>query len=223
MHIVVIEDDPDLLDSLCLLLNAEGYTADGVRSKAAFTAWEATHHYDIAILDRSLPDGEGLDLVPIIKSQKDTPIIVLTGQTSTHSRAEGFDADADYYISKPMTNDELLAVVKRCERRLKANNIATWQLNKVTWLLTNQHGASIKLTNNEFKFISAFVNNSGNVVSRNELATALGQDPNIYDFRRLEVLIKRLRQKINQHTEHCPLQSIYGAGYSFNEKLIWKN
>lgn len=222
MHIVVIEDDPDLLDSLCLLLNAEGYTADGVRSMAAFKAWESTHHYDAVILDRTLPDGEGLELIPIIKAHRDTPIIVLTGQSDTQSRAEGFDADADYYISKPMTSEELLSVVKHCQRRLNSSHTASWQINKVTWVLSNQYDANIKLTNNEFMFLSAFVGKSGNVVSRSELAKALGQDPDIYDYRRLEVLIKRLRQKINQHTDDCPLQSIYGAGYSFNELLVWK-
>lgn len=223
MHIVVIEDDPDLLDSLCLILNAEGFTADGVRSMAAFRAWQATHHYELAILDRTLPDGEGLDLIPTIKADKDTPIIVLTGQGGTQSRAEGFDADADYYITKPMTSEELLAVVKRCERRLSSIKQPSWHLNKVTWVLTNQQSTDIKLTNNEFLFMSAFVSKPGVVVSRSELAIALGQDPNIYDYRRMEVLIKRLRQKINQHTQDCPLQSIYGAGYAFNETLQWQD
>lgn len=223
MHIVVIEDDPDLLDSLCLLLNAEGFTADGVRSIAAFKMWQATHHYDLAILDRTLPDGEGLDLVPHIKTNSDIPVIVLTGLGDTQNRAEGFNADVDYYISKPMTSEELLAVVKRCQRRLNTNMLSAWQLSKVSWILSNQNGAKIKLTNNEFLFISAFIGKAGTVVSRSDLAKALGQDPDIYDYRRMEVLIKRLRQKINQHTDNCPLQSIYGAGYAFNEILQWEN
>lgn len=223
MNIVVIEDDPDLLDSLCLLLNAEGFSADGVRSIAAFEAWHKTHQYDLAILDRTLPDGDGFQLIATIKAEQDIPVVILTGQTDTSSRAQGFNADADYYVTKPFTSDELLAIIRRCKRRLNTEYLASWKINKISWVLSTPQDTEIKLTNNEFLFMSAFVGKSGKVINRTELAAALGQDPNIYDYRRLEVLIKRLRQKINQHTDHCPLQSIYGAGYSFNETLIWKN
>lgn len=221
MNIAIIEDDPDLLDTLCMILNAEGFSADGIRSIAGFNVWSQTHDFDLVILDRMLPDGDGLSLVQSIKSKHKTPIIMLTGKADTHSRVQGFDADVDYYLPKPMTSQELLAIVKRCQRHLQPHTSVQWSLNKVNWLFTNQQGISMKLTNNEFLFLSCFVDKAGMVINRDDLAVGLGHDPALYDFRRMDVLIKRLRDKIAKHTSSQPLQSIYGAGYTFNEPIVW--
>lgn len=219
MNIIVIEDDPDLLESLTMLLNKEGYPTNGVRSLASFTVWQQTHHFDLVILDRMLPDGDGLSLLQVIEPH--ISVIVLTGKTDTVSRIEGFDADVDHYIAKPVNSNELLAIIRQCQRKQAPDASAIWLLNKVTWEIASRDKRCFKLTNNEFRFVSAFVERAGLVINREELAEALGQDPKVYDYRRMEVLIKRLREKFTNNGFECPLQNAYGKGYSFNEPINW--
>ena len=222
MNIIVIEDDPDLLDSITMLLNQAGFPTDGVRSIAAFNFWQRNHQFDLVILDRMLPDGDGLDLVADLKKTKDTPIIVLSGMTNTESRIEGINADVNHYLNKPVDSDELLALVKSCQRKLNPSNTSQWLLNKVTWEFSASNSPPFKLTNNEFKLMSVFTGKAGLVISREDLAIGLDQDPEIYDYRRMEVLIKRLRKKFSDSGYDCPIQNIYGSGYSFNEPINWK-
>lgn len=190
-----------------------------MRTLASFEVWQQTHNFDLVILDRMLPDGDGLSLLQVI--QPHIPVIVLTGKADTTSRIEGFDADVDHYMAKPVNSKELLAIIRQCQRKRAPDANAMWLLNKVSWEIISSEKRRFKLTNNEFRFVSAFVGRAGLVISREELAEALGQDPKMYDYRRMEVLIKRLREKFVKHGFDCPLQNAYGEGYSFNEPISW--
>ena len=172
------------------------------------------------IVDRRLPDGDGLDIIRLQKQTKATITIVITAKGQLDERVAGLDANADYYLVKPVATSELLALLRRLNRRMNSDQMSGWKIDPRTWNLQTPKGQHSKLTRREFSVMSCFIGRPGQTASKEEVIRALGEDPLQYDTRRLEVLIRRLRKKIEDvASEEFPLITVYGIGYSFNALL----
>jgi DNA-binding response OmpR family regulator len=220
-RILFVEDDAEYREALCHILNLEGFSADGVGTIAAFLAWRATHAYDLLIVDRQLPDGDGLDALRVHRRSAESPAIVLTARGKVADRVAGLEADADYYLVKPVAMDELLALLRRLQRRFHSRAAGHWTVDPATWRLRAPDGIEIALTRRELALLLLFPGRQGQPVPRQEIAAGLGEDPAVYDPRRLEILVRRLRHKVEEAAaRELPLATVYGIGYAFNLPLV---
>ena len=220
VRILVVEDETDLRSGLCDLLALEGYEAAGVGSIAAYHAWAENNHYDILLLDRTLPDGEGLDILRAHRNAHGLPVIIMSGKGQPEDRVAGLEADADYYLVKPVDVSELIALVRRFVRRREVPVAQTYHLDGQRWKLHMPDKSIVSLTRSEMNLMGCFVEQPGMTVSRDEIIRALGGRPDVYDERRLEVMIRRFRKKIaDSGYSDFPLATVYGVGYAFNERV----
>lgn len=218
LRILLVEDEVDFREGLIELLTIEGFDAYGVGSITECEAWLTSHSCNILILDRNLPDGDGLNILQSIQSTESIASILLTGKGQSHDRIAGMNADADYYLVKPFPSDELIAILRRLERRLATNKseIEEWVLNSIRWVIKTPDQLDIELTKNEFSLLSCFVDKPGITIRREQIIFGLGFNPESYDARRLEVLLRRLRKKIEDAgVAKFPLHTIYGVGLAF--------
>lgn len=222
VKILVVEDEEDFRSALLDLLQLEGYLAEGVASIANYQVLQQTHTtFDLIILDRQLPDGEGLDILKALRKHSTCPAIVLSGAGSTNDKVRGFEADADAYLVKPVVTEELLAIIRKLTRsREKVQKDNNWMLDKLGWILVDPVGNAIKLTKNELRFLCCFVEKHGEPVGRAVIIDALGYKPEVYDLRRLEVLVRRLRKKLEDvGSAGFNIATVYGTGYVLNTPL----
>jgi DNA-binding response OmpR family regulator len=218
--ILIVEDEVDFREGLVELLRLESFDANGVGSIKEYLEWIRQNQFDILILDRNLPDGDGLDILKLHHKQSVAASIVLSCEGQPRDRILGMNADADYYLVKPFPSDELLAILHRIKRKqnvVQDTNSVAWQLHLVRWELKTPNGLEIELTRSEFALLNCFVHQHGQVVTRDDIVSALGFNPAIYDNRRLEVMLRRLRKKIEDAgVVKFPLQTVYGVGLVFN-------
>ncbi len=220
VRILVVDDESALCNGLCDLLKLEGYEAVGLGSIAAYKEWVKQNRYDILLLDRTLPDGDGLDLLRLHRVLRETPVIIMSGKGEREDRIAGLEADADYYLVKPVEYEELIALVRRFVRRMEVPVAEIYRLDSQRWKLLMPDSGIVPLTKNEMSLMSCFVELPGETLSRDEIIRALGGRPDVYDERRLEVLVRRFRKKIIEAGyENFPLSTVYGTGYAFNERL----
>ena len=218
--ILLVEDETDFRDALRDLLNLEGFSADGVGSIASYMAWRMTHSCDVLIIDRLLPDGDGLDIVRRHRVAHVGPVIFLTAKGQLQDRIAAHELDADYYLVKPVSTDELLAILYSLERRTHDPRPKSWLLDVVGWRLYSPNGKPITLSRRDVSFLHCFVERAGITVARSDVIKALDEDPAHYDLRRLEVFVRRLRNRVREASgEDIPLTTVYGKGYAFNKYL----
>ena len=218
--ILIVEDDLDYQAALCDILALEGYGAKGVATISEYQASPHRNTCSMLLLDRNLPDGDGLEILKRHRQQSNAPVIFITGEGSLEDRITGMDADADYYLVKPIKTDELLAIIRRCLRKKQSVPPACWVLDTVQWTLRDPEQNSLALTRTEMLLLKSLAAHSGVAVARDEIVNALGKSPDSYDFRRLEVAIRRLRKKLeSSNLSALPLETVYGIGYVLNAEL----
>ncbi|MFY9136527.1 response regulator transcription factor [Zwartia sp.] len=221
--ILIVEDEHDFREGLIELLTLKGFEAAGVGTLSEYHTWVTQHTYDILILDRNLPDGDGVDILKNHQLLKGAGSVILSCEGQPEDRILGLNADADYYLVKPVQFNELLAILNRIVRRLESSapaSSAEWLLNIVRWQIITPDQQEMELTRSEFALMSCFVDKPGIVVNRDQIITGLGFNPKVYDARRLEVMLRRLRKKLEDAgIEKFPLQTVYGVGLVFNETL----
>jgi DNA-binding response OmpR family regulator len=117
--------------------------------------------------------------------------------------------------------DELVAIINWLERKILIKDEAdVWKLNQIRWEIESPKHLEIELTKSEFSLLNVFVGKPGAVINRDEIIRSLGFNPIDYDNRRLEVMLRRLRKKIEDAgVVKFPLQTVYGVGLAFTEKL----
>ncbi len=215
-NLLVIEDEDDLREATVAYLQLEGLNAVGVGSLAAAERLLAVHKFDLLVLDLGLPDGDARCWLEQREDLLDKGIIMATARGQRGDRIAGVQAGADCYLVKPVDLDELVAVVRNLLRRLRHEEPQAWLLDAVKWTLQAPGAKLVKLTHSELVILSALARHVGAAVSRYELAAALGHAPELYDPRRLEVLVRRLRGKVGDALGCAlPLETVHGQGYAF--------
>jgi two-component system OmpR family response regulator len=215
-RILVVEDEPDLREALVSYLGMEGMCAHGVSSLSDAQSWMAVNPFDILLLDLGLPDGNGLSWLKKQQGLRDKGVIIATARGDALSRVSGIRAGADVYLVKPVLPEEIVSLVHNLMRRLRGQSPSTWTFDETGWRLLTPDGRPLKLTHSEYVLIRRLVQSAGDAVTKEELATSLGHNPEHYDFRRLEILVRRLRNKAKETWSiDLPLETVHRLGYAF--------
>lgn len=215
IQVLLVEDDADLRASLGEYLNLSGFDVTDAETLAQARHWLAGHHCDLVVIDRGLPDGDGLELAEVLRDRDQCGMVVLTARADLNNRLQGYREGVDHYMVKPVDLRELVAVLKAVGKRAAPKELEGWQLDTLQWRLTAPNGREVRLTRAERALLSALAATPGQLVPREELRKALGY-PADYDPRRMEILVRRLRNKIEAETglSH-PIETVHAQGFAF--------
>jgi len=221
VKILVLEDEPALLETTVTFLTLKGFIAHGVSTIKAAEQWMKNHVVDILILDLGLGDEDGLEWLKSQSRLQQKGLIITSARTSDIDRLAGAIAGADAYLIKPILLDELVATLHNLIRRLQIVSSSPWFLNSLTWTLNSPDHQSIKLTHFEVILLSNLMAGTpGEVITKETIIKALGHDYTNYDPKNLETLISRLRTKVKQQCDTLlPLQTAHGRGYAFTGQI----
>ncbi|MFG6325660.1 MAG: response regulator transcription factor [Lachnospiraceae bacterium] len=222
---LVLEDDSTIGYGIKYSLNQEGFEV--LLCTDCKTAIErldsGADNIDFAILDLTLPDGNGYDICKRIKSQADIPVIFLTACDEEVNVVMGLDMGADDYITKPFRVRELISRIKSIIRRYeRSNNMggSKLQIKDITVDFgagkVYKEGREIILTALEYRLFLTFLNNRGQVLSRNQLLLGIWDVSGDYvNDNTLTVYIKRLREKLETDGDKL-IETVRGRGYRLN-------
>ncbi len=217
-----MEDDPGLAAIIKTGFAEQGVQVVTVPSYAEGKMKATLGSFDVLILDVMLPGGNGFDLCRELRAREiGTPILMLTARDTVDDRVAGLEVGADDYLTKPFAFRELLARVRALGRRRGAPLPETLRVADLEVDLDAQRvrraGKSIELTAKEFSLLEFFVLHKGQVVDRAAI-TAHVWDENHDPFTNvLEVLVRRLRRKIDDEFPTKLIQTVRGAGYRLGD------
>jgi two-component system, OmpR family, response regulator QseB len=218
MHLLLVEDDLDLGPSLQQALRGAGFTSEWLRTAASAEQFGAQTHYDCVLLDLSLPDGHGLDLLRRWRAQgRGTPLIIITASDTLGERLSGLEAGADDFLVKPFAVEELIARVHAVTRRAARQASALWQFGDLQIDPQRRQcklaGEVVHLSPREFEILAVLARASGRVVPKHILAQALEPLGDAVDFNAVEVHVHNLRRKVGAQR----VQTVRGVGYMLSE------
>lgn len=220
MRILIAEDNQKLAASLKRGLEQEGYAVDirydGEAAERAILIGQG--EYDLVILDLDLPKKTGISVcVDVRRAGVSTPVLMLTAQDTISDRVAGLDSGADDYLPKPFAFEELLSRIRAVTRRPRAVQPPEFSIGPLV-LRSNAHeayagGTKLDLTLKEFRILEFFMQHPDDVLSRQTLADHLWD----YSFnpfsRTLDVHIKNLRRKLEEHGHGSTIETVRGVGY----------
>ena len=215
IHILVVDDDNRIRELIKEYLSENNYIVSTAEN--ALEANEKLSHFqfDLLVLDVMMPGKTGFDLTKEIKKYSDLPIILLTAKGEVENRIKGLEIGADDYLGKPFEPKELLLRIKNIVNKNKKINLK--DIHQIGEAKIDLYKMNIKLKNKEFKInntekkvLLEMLSNPGKTYSR----ISMGKIANITQERSIDVLITRLRQKIELDPKNPKfLQTIRGAGY----------
>ncbi|HJZ79722.1 MAG TPA: response regulator transcription factor [Pyrinomonadaceae bacterium] len=219
---LIIEDDPDIAESVRYNLETAGFTALVASSgeQGLSLAMDMHNPPAVIVLDLMLPGMNGMELCRRLRRENQTrrtPIIMLTAKTAEGDRVAGLDVGADDYIGKPFSVRELLARVRAVLRRAEDEAGERYDDGRLTIdfddVRASCDGANVKLTNKEFLLLSTLAKKKDRVITRQQLLDQVWGYSYYGDARTLDVHIRRLRQKLNACGD-C-IETVVGVGYRF--------
>jgi two-component system response regulator ChvI len=231
-NIALVDDDKNILASVTMLLEQEGYQVKGFSDPAAALTALAGAPPDLAILDIKMPRMDGLELLRRLRQgAADLPVIFLTSKDEEIDELMGLNAGADDYIRKPFSQRLLLERVRAVLRRAEGKNAPAEpgelkkealvrgklaldpQRHECTW-----EGKPVRLTVTEFLILQALAQRPGFVKSRDSLMDAAYDDQVYVDDRTIDSHIKRLRKKFKVVADDFDaIETLYGVGYRYKE------
>lgn len=218
-RVLIIEDEEGLRDAMVDYLTLDGCVAVGVGTLSRADAWMKTNDFDILVLDLGLPDGDGLIWRQAKPHLREKGLVVTTARGARGDRIDAAKMGADLYLVKPVSLDELGPMIRNLASRLRPVS-AHWSFNALEWSLRSPEGIVIKLTHSEAMLMRQVARSPGQPVTRNELILALGENPDVYDVRRLEIMIRRLRNKAEKALgRSLPLETVHRQGLAFTELI----
>ena len=229
MRLLLVEDDPYLQENLVRSLSRRGLQVTSASTSAqAVSVWQSLRP-DVVLLDLTLPDGDGLNVVSQVRQMGfTTPVLVLTARATVGDRVLGLNSGADDYMAKPFDLDELEARLNALYRRTKTasvssqadtgqarNGLQTLQLGAVSLDTLNGvaylHQQAMELTPREVAMLQALMAHAGQAVSKERLFSAVFPDELDVQFEAIEVVAYRLRKKLTD--TGISLVTLRGLGY----------
>lgn len=220
MRLLLIEDDRQLREGLADRLRSEGFAVDVAANGADGLYAGIEYPIDIAIVDLGLPDIPGTELIQQWRAKGLVfPILILTARGSWEDKVAGLELGADDYLVKPFHTEELLARIRALVRRAAGWTEAKlrcgpYTLDTAAKTLQFQ-SKEIEITAFEYKVLEYLMLHAGRVVSKTELSEHLYEDDNDRDSNVLEVIIGRLRKKLDPQRDLNPVETARGHGYRF--------
>ena len=218
MRILLVEDDPILAESVADVLREERYAVDHAPDGETASEQMAFNDYDLVLLDYNIPPPSGIELLKEWREEgKATPVLMLTARSTVSERVEGLDAGADDYLIKPFDFAELLARVRSLLRRrdkpvdaaLEAGDL---RMNRVTHEVSVA-GKPIELSPKEFALLEFMLTRKDQVVSRGEIEEHVWDSSFDSMTNIIDVLVHRLRKKIDGERSDRLVHTVKGAGY----------
>jgi two-component system, OmpR family, response regulator ChvI len=233
-NIALVDDDKNILASVSMLLEQEGYHVRTFSDGAAALTALTTTPPDLAILDIKMPRMDGLELLRRLRQAQDLPVIFLTSKDEEIDELMGLNAGADDYIRKPFSQRLLLervrAVLRRAEGKTGPASAGGSETAKKEALVRGQlaldpqrhectwDGKPVRLTVTEFLILQALAQRPGFVKSRDSLMDAAYDDQVYVDDRTIDSHIKRLRKKFKAVADDFDaIETLYGVGYRYRE------
>lgn len=243
-HILVVDDDPDQLSTMCELLRGGGFDAEGVPNGARMRDALACGPCDLVLLDLRLQSEDGMSIARELRRTSSLPIVMVSGASDDLDRILLLELAADDFITKPFIPRELLARVRAVLRRTRVLvesaasepsspppppppsaagpvlRFGTWELRLGARELVDQRGIPCELTQGEFRLLEALMKQPHRVWTRDQLIEQTRSlEAEVFD-RTIDVLILRLRRKIEPNPKHPQyICTERGLGYVFAAKV----
>lgn len=232
--IFILEDDPDVARTIERVLNAHGFVTSVFRRRADLDRQIKREKPVLCLVDLSLPDGDGLEIVSSLLRPQKIPSIIVTARGELSDRVIGLEVGADDYMSKPFEPRELVARVRAVLRRGQTQSdtgegrsvvsFAGWQADFSACSLRDPDGNLEPLSSAEARLLKIFVMASGRVLSRAQLLDLESPDVLEPEDRSMDARISRLRKKLHDDPRNPRMiRTVYGAGYVFTARAEWSS
>ena len=222
MKILIIEDESNLAESISEYLAEESYLCEFARTYHEATCKIETFHYDCILLDITLPDGNGMNVLEKLKKcNKQDGVIIISAKNAIEDKIKGLKIGADDYLTKPFHLSELAARIYSVIRRKNFSNSNVFKQNELEIDLSSKtvfiRNNPVALTKKEFDLLLYFVGNRNRVISKSNLAEHLSGDfadmLDNHDF--VYAHIKNLKRKLSGAGCASYLKTVYGTGYKW--------
>ena len=215
MRILLVEDDPQLGDGLCVGLRQTGFTVDWLRDGKSAIAALTVEAFDCAVLDLGLPDCSGMAVLAAARQAgRDLPVLILTARDAISDKIAGLDAGADDYLVKPVDLDELAARLRALARRRQGRATPLLVHGPLTLdpaaRRVTRDGVEVALSAREFSLLQLLLEAAGRVLPKSQLEQALYGWNDEPDSNALEVHIHHLRKKLGSEL----IRTLRGVGYT---------
>lgn len=230
IKVLVIDDDPDILEVLRLLLSLEGYNVLTAPNGITGLSLARENNPEMIILDLNLPDINGQQICKIIRSELNVPILILSARDNVSDKVVCLEYGADDYLTKPFENIELIARVKAILRRSdkqeepsveNEGNVISFHHMRIDKSARQVFikDEKVSLTPKEYEILLYFINKAGQVLSRDNIVNDIWGKNSIYSWSRsLDVHIKNLRQKVEINPKNPDIiKTVSGVGYKIKK------
>lgn len=226
-HILIVEDEAAIADTLIFALQAEGYTTTWLNLAGAALDCIQKRQVDLVILDVGLPDLSGFEMCRRLRRFSDVPVIFLTAHGDEVDRVVGLEIGADDYVVKPFSPREVVARVRAILKRtshLERSKVVGGNVQTASQFEIDSERLQIRyrdqplsLTPHEFRLLQSLLAQPGRVFSREQLLDAMGVPSDAGYERTIDSHIKTVRAKLRQISPDAePIQTHRGFGYSYN-------
>ena len=221
MHILIVEDEVKIAEYLAKGLNESGYSTaiaeNGVRALSCLQQ----QSFDLVLLDVMLPDLDGWQVLHTLRTFSQIPVLMLTARDHVLDRVKGLELGADDYLTKPFSYIELLARINSLLRRVprleqEAYQVSDLVLNRLKHEVY-RNGQKIDLSQKEFALLQLLMEHQGQVMTRSQIASMVWNINFNTDTNVVDVAIRRLRSKIDDHYTPKLIHTVRGMGYKLDE------
>lgn len=219
MRVLFVEDEPALIRSAVPFLRSEGFTVDVVSTLADAKSASDVFPYDAVLLDRQLPDGDGLGFLETMRTkQAHVPVIVMSAAYHTAAeRTVGLNSGADDYLAKPLSLDELLARLRSVLRRPSDIENQVVEMGDMQFDLTNRQlsikGERVSIARRETDMIERLVRAPNRIVTRAQLEEAVYGFDDEVSFNAIDVSMHRLRGLLKKNGSDAVVKTVRGIGF----------
>ena len=221
-RILVVDDEPQIRRFLEIALRSEGYLVQEAATGGEALERLATRGADLVVLDLSLPDGDGRDLLRELRSWSQVPVIVLSVRASEAEKVAALDAGAHDYVTKPFGIQELMARVRSLLRHHRAPADVAPLFNDghlridLARRAVSVDGAAVALARKEYDLLALLVKSAGRVVTQQQILRELWGPGHVEDTHYLRVVVAKIRQKLGDSAAEARyLRTEPGVGYRF--------
>lgn len=220
MRVLIIEDEASLQAQLRAGLESQGYRVDSTGDGKDGLYLATEYPFDAAIVDLGLPGLSGIEIIRALRQQgKTLPVLILTARGRWQDKVEGLEAGADDYLAKPFQMEELLARLKALLRRASGSVDHILRGGPITLDITAQKvfvaADTIELTAYEYRLLEYLMQHRSKAIPKSELTDYLYPHDQDCDSNVLEVLVSRLRRKLDPDGLLQPIETLRGRGYRF--------
>ena len=220
MRILLIEDEEILREQLAKVITDAGFIVETASDGQQGLFQGREYPFDLAVVDLGLPKLSGIEVIKGWRAKgRDFPVLILTARGQWQEKVEGLEAGADDYMVKPFSQEELLARIRALLRRSTGWSQSQLQCGDIVLDITSQtvslQDKPVDMTAYEYRILEYMMLNSGKVISKTELTEHIYHQDFDRDSNVIEVLVGRLRKKIDPENTLKPIETLRGRGYRF--------